>query len=245
MVLEALYHQGDLLLHHKEGKRKIYGCPEDLLPAELLQGPDPFPQGEDYTQWRVKRRIASVGLLWCKPSDAFLMIRNLTGTGRSEAFQTLLQDGDICAVTVEGMKEPLYLVREHLPFLEAARAGEAHPPRCEFLAPLDNLLWDRKLIAALFSFDYKWEVYTPLAQRQFGHYVIPVLWGTAFVGRLEAVVDRKTQTLCLRHLWLEPGVVMTEELEEQLREAAGRFSRFNGCTSVDETGLRQPQVRES
>lgn len=243
MVLEALYHQGDLLLHHKEGKRKIYACPEDLLPTELLRRPDPFPQGEGYTKWRVKRRIASVGLLWCRPSDAFLMIRNLTGTGRREAFQSLLQDGDICAVSVEGVKDPLYLVREHLPFLEDVKAGVLQPQRCEFLAPLDNLLWDRKLIAALFGFDYKWEVYTPLAQRKYGHYVIPVLWGTTFMGRLEAVVERKTQTLYLRNLWLEPDVVMTKELEEKMREAAERFSLFNGCTAVDETGLRSPKVR--
>ena len=37
--------------------------------------------------------------------------------------------------------------------------------RMEFLGPLDNALWDRRLIEALFDFQYKWEIYTPKVQR--------------------------------------------------------------------------------
>ena len=46
-----------------------------------------------------------------------------------------------------------------------------------FIGPLDNLIWDRDLIRWLFEFDYTWEVYKPAAQRQYGHYVLPVLYG--------------------------------------------------------------------
>lgn len=40
------------------------------------------------------------------------------------------------------------------------------------------MLWDRKLIRALFGFTYSWEIYTPAAQRRYGYYVRPAAGGT-------------------------------------------------------------------
>ncbi|MFD0618752.1 DNA glycosylase AlkZ-like family protein [Paenibacillus sp. GCM10027629] len=37
--------------------------------------------------------------------------------------------------------------------------------RSSILAPLDNLIWDRTLIKELFDFEYRWEVYKPVAER--------------------------------------------------------------------------------
>ena len=36
----------------------------------------------------------------------------------------------------------------------------------------------------LFDFDYKWEIYTPAAQRKYGFYVLPILYGERFIGRI-------------------------------------------------------------
>ena len=50
------------------------------------------------------------------------------------------------------------------------------------IAPLDNLLWDLKLIETLFDFRYTWEVYKPADKRDYGYYVLPVLYGDRFVA---------------------------------------------------------------
>ena len=34
----------------------------------------------------------------------------------------------------------------------------------ELIAPLDCLMWDRRLIEALFGFAYKWEIYTQIGR---------------------------------------------------------------------------------
>jgi len=39
-------------------------------------------------------------------------------------------------------------------------------PQASFIAPLDNLLWDRKLIKEVFGFEYVWEVYKPISERR-------------------------------------------------------------------------------
>ena len=68
----------------------------------------------------------------------------------------------------------------------------------EFLAPLDNLIWDRELIKELFDFDYKWEIYTPVKDRKFGYYVLPVLYGEDFAGRIETARNKKNNRFIIK-----------------------------------------------
>ena len=74
-----------------------------------------------------------------------------------------------------------------------------------FLAPLDPLAWDRDLLLRLWGFDYRWEVYVPAAKRRWGYYVLPLLYGDRFVGRIEPRIDRRTGTLRILGLWWEDG----------------------------------------
>jgi hypothetical protein len=58
------------------------------------------------------------------------------------------------------------------------------------LAPLDPLIYDRRVTARLWGFDYTWEVYTPPAKRVRGYYALPVLAGTEIVGHVDPKADR-------------------------------------------------------
>ena len=104
--------------------------------------------------------------------------------------------------------------------------------RLEFLAPLDPMLWDRKLIEALWDYQYSWEIYTPAVKRKYGYYVLPMLWGQEFIGRIEAVADRKSSALNVRNIWLEPGVRQTKKLNAALASAIRRLARFNSCEQI-------------
>lgn len=50
------------------------------------------------------------------------------------------------------------------------------------LAPFDPIVWDRRRFALLWSWSYKFEAYTPAAQRQFGYYALPLLWRDQVIG---------------------------------------------------------------
>ena len=63
------------------------------------------------------------------------------------------------------------------------------------LAPLDPLIYDRRVTAALWNFDYTWEVYTPEHKRQRGYYALPVLAGTELVGHVDSKADRAKKKL--------------------------------------------------
>ena len=228
-VLEQLYTDGVLLIHHKSGTRKFYDLAEKYLPAELLAAPDPCPDESAWLDWRVLRRISAVGLLWNRRSDAWLGI-GMAAEERDAAFIRLENAGRITPVRVDGLRFPLYLLSDDLTLLESVRSGQADcKARVEFLAPLDPMLWDRKLIEALFGFQYSWEIYTPASRRKYGYYVLPVLYGDRLVGRIEPKADRKTNTLTVQNIWFEPGIRRTKTLSAMIDKAVCRLARFNGC----------------
>jgi uncharacterized protein YcaQ len=229
-ALETMYFRGELVVFNKKGTVKIYDLAENHIPAELLGAPDPHPDDFDHLCWRIKRRIGAVGLLRNGPSDAFLGIDDLRAGERCEAFSALLRRGEIIPVRAEGFPNELYCLAEDGPLLDHIRSNPQLTPRCEIIAPLDNLLWDRKLIKALFGFDYKWEVYTPKTQRKYGYYVLPVVYGDRFAGRLEAVNDRKYKRLHVKNFWPEAGADRTNGLKEALFDCIERFAAFNECT---------------
>jgi len=233
-VLEHLYATGELVIHHKKGTRKYYDLAERHIAPALLQAPDPLPDEHDHQKWRVLRRIGAVGMLWNHNSDAWLGIWNMKAPQREPIFTELLAQGRILPLQVEGIKGPLYCRAEDAALLDTVSRGESFKPRCEFLAPLDCMLWDRRLIRALFGFHYFWEIYTPPAQRKFGYYTLPILYGENFAGRIEAVSDSKASVLHVKNVWFEDGVRQTKALDRALDMRIRRFAKFNGCKTIDD-----------
>ena len=231
-VLEQLYTDGVLLIHHKSGSRKYYDLAERYLSPELLNAENPCPDDAALLQWRIKRRIGAVGMLWNRRSDAWLGI-GMSTEQRNDAINALEAGGVIMKAEVEGIRTPLFFLAGDMPLMEAVRQGEYDPkPRLEFLAPLDPVLWDRRLIEALWDYHYKWEIYTPVNQRKYGHYVLPMLYGDRFVGRIEAAADRKAATLVVRNIWYEDGVRQTKKLAGAIEGACRRLAKFNDCVQI-------------
>ncbi|MBO2516367.1 MAG: winged helix-turn-helix domain-containing protein, partial [Clostridiales bacterium] len=153
-VLEQLYTDGVLLIHHKTGSRKYYDLADEYFDPALLNAPDPNPDDAVFLRWRIRRRIGAVGLLWNRRSDAWLGI-DMTPEQREDAFRKLEDAGEIAPVKVEGISNALYLLSIDIPLMEKVLRNETDAkPRLEFLAPLDPMLWDRKLIEALWGYRY-------------------------------------------------------------------------------------------
>ena len=228
-ALETMYFRGDLVVHHKKGTIKYYDLTENCIAAGLLNTPEPYPDELDHQKWRVLRRIGAVGLLWNKPSDAWLNIWGLKSVERNEIFRRLLEEEKILEITVDGIKDKLYCLSDDRSLLETVLQEPRLKARCELIAPLDNMLWDRRLIKALFDFDYKWEIYTPEIQRKYGYYVLPLLYGERFIGRVEAICDRREKTLIAKNIWYENGIRHTKKLQTAIDKCLCRFAHFNGC----------------
>ncbi len=233
-VLEQLYSVGDLVIHHKNGTRKFYDLAQRHIPQPLLHAEDPFPNDFEHLKWRILRRIGAVGLLWDHASDAWLNLLGLTTQQRHAAFNCLVEQDALIPIQVEGIRTPLYCRAEDEALLEEILETEkSFFPRCALLAPLDPFLWDRKLIRALFGFEYSWEIYTPAEKRKFGAYVLPIIYGERFVGRIEAIAQQKNRTLIIKNIWYEKEIQRTRALLQALEHAVIRFARFNRCKKIE------------
>jgi uncharacterized protein YcaQ len=221
-VLEKLYYEGELIVHHKSNTRKYYDLASKCLSEAILLEVDPNISIEDYHAWHVLRRISSVGLLWEKASDAFLGIHNFKAIDRKRTFKRLLDEGKIIEVHVSDIKEPLFMAFENREYLDE----KLFQPRLEFIAPLDNLMWDRKLIETIFGFRYRWEIYTPIHKRQYGYYVLPMIFGDAFVGRVEFRRDEHTKKSFLKNIWWEDGFSRKSIPDGVFDDTVDRFMAF-------------------
>jgi uncharacterized protein YcaQ len=208
-ILEALAEAGILGIARREGNLRVYDLVERLFPAELL---DERRDEREQLRHRMLSRYRGNGLL-----GAGGPIELWYGTGRfarerSEVRAELIEAGRLLPVEVDGLKGERFIVADERPILDQAERevsaglspGETDPT-VAFLAPLDPLVWDRDLLRRLFDFDYLWEVYVPAAKRQWGYYVLPILHGDRFVGRIEPRIDRRARTLRIVNLYWEEG----------------------------------------
>jgi uncharacterized protein YcaQ len=64
----------------------------------------------------------------------------------------------------------------------ASAKWRVDPGRARLLAPFDPVVWDRRRFELLWGWTYKFEAYTPAAQRTMGHYALPLLVGDRVLG---------------------------------------------------------------
>ena len=233
-VLEALWYGGEVVLHHRERARRFYGLTSRFLPPSVMDCADPFPDDASYFRWHTLRRIRGVGMLRDRPGSAWLGIDGFGSAARSAAFRDLFDNGDLVPVQIEGLpaQQPYYIATQDLPVLERALRDGA-PGHARMLAPLDNLIWDRRMVSEIFGFDYTWEVYTPVVKRKYGHYVLPVMLGGRFVARFEPEPHRAGRPLVVRHWWWEDDAGTDQEVRGAVESALERFAAYLGAESIE------------
>ena len=206
-VLEALAISGVIALVRRDGNRRVYDLTERLFPAELLaQRP---PEAEQLRH-KLLSRYRAHGLLGMAGGQSEVWLGTAaTAAERYRSRDALIEAGTLRPVEVEGVRGQRLVLAEEWPLLEAARdavaGGRPLDAGVAFVAPLDPIVWDRELLRSLWDFDYIWEVYVPAARRRWGYYVLPLLWGDRFVGRIEPRIERGTGTLRVLDLWWEAG----------------------------------------
>jgi uncharacterized protein YcaQ len=219
-VLRALWHSGMIMTAGRKNGQHIYDLTERVVPSRLLS--QPMLEAKDAVRELVLERHRAMGLL--RPAaPAEVWSTQVLSYGKRDAMAELVQKGEILPVEVEGVKAhatPDFLLQLDQPALE---------PGVVFLAPLDQFMWDRKMIAHLFDFDYVWEVYVPEAKRRWGYYVLPVLFGDSLVARAEFWCREGVLELRRWHFETEdPGPMFFLTLERSL----GEFMQYCSATRI-------------
>lgn len=224
-VLRLLWDCGELMVHHIEGDERYYDLTERVLPPGTKL--EPISQ-EDYEDFMVRKYLWAYGL--ADTRDWKFGWVPMKSPKRREIVEEMVQLGELHHVEVEGLKSRYYILEKDLALLEEAEGTLGDD--ILFIAPLDNLIWNRHLISEVFGFDYSWEMFTVPRKRVFGCYVMPILQGTRFIGRLDPKLDRKNGIMIFNSIWME-GDGSEEIPIESLAEALHRFQVFHGALKIE------------
>jgi uncharacterized protein YcaQ len=169
-TLHKLFFHGRVLIGRRVGNRRFYDLPERVLPAATLARPE--PSAAETARWITLLKLRQRRLVMLSLAE-FRQVADLVET-----------------VAIEGCP-PLYCLREDLPLLDTAVA----PATPILMAPLDPLIYDRRVTRRLWGYNYTWEVYTPQTKRVRGYYALPLLAGVELVGHVDPKADRENKKL--------------------------------------------------
>jgi hypothetical protein len=220
-VLEAYTVAGVIGLARREGNVRYYDVIERLLPAELLA--QEVPEREQLRHKLLSRHRAH-GLLGAGGAGGtFARIAN--PDVRKELHAEAVERGELVPVEIEGLRGKRFVVAAEVAELEAPPEPA---PSVAFIAPFDSLLWDTALLEKLFGFDFVWEGFFKPEKRRWGYYVLPILFGDRFVGRIEPRIDREAARVEVIGAWWEDGFAprRAEGFVEAMHDALGAYLRF-------------------
>ncbi|MFA6289126.1 MAG: crosslink repair DNA glycosylase YcaQ family protein [Opitutaceae bacterium] len=193
-TLQKLFFHGRVLIAARKSQRRYYALPESVLPAAVLAQKHPDPQ--ELARWLVLTRLRQHRLVALKKAEL-----------------ALVEDRVQVVMTEDGPR--LYCLREDTEYFDGESAGDDRAVR--LLAPLDPIIYNRKLTEKLWDFSYTWEVYTPAHKRVRGYYALPVLSGDELVGHVDPKVDRDAGRLMIQNRSVRRGHSSADAVKELAR----------------------------
>jgi uncharacterized protein len=175
-AMQKLFFHGRLLIAQRQGIRRLYDLPERVLSAAVLKLP--APTKAETARWEALLKLRQRRLAWMKRTE-LAAIADLVQPVQ-------LKDGPL-----------LHCLISDLPLFDEVAADSPSKSGPQLIAPLDPLIYDRRVTQAVWDYDYTWEVYTPPAKRVRGYYALPVLSGHELVGHVDPKADRKAGKLTI------------------------------------------------
>lgn len=175
-TLQKLFFHGRVLIARREANRRYYDLPEKVLPAPLLNAP--APTEAETARWLAMLKLRQRRLAVLKAAE----LRLITD--------------DVMPVTLKDVQTPrLHVLRSDATLLDAASSEAKISSTPLLVAPLDPIIYDRRVTEAVWDLDYRWEVYVPPQKRVRGYYALPLLHRHAFIGYADVKAEREAGVL--------------------------------------------------
>ena len=190
-MLEILWNGGQIAISRREGTQRVWDLWEHVLP-EADELPDPVVAVELLDRQLRARGFDRTG--WGGALEAGELPFRARGGGVPAGRWRGGSGGDrpaargvACPRRRAGRAGRRRLAAAHHAARPVRSAGRGPRPRAE-----------------LFDFRFKLEIYIPVAKREFGYYVLPILHGDRLIGRIDPVMDRKRGVFTVNAVYAEP-----------------------------------------
>ena len=229
MALEYLYDSGEVMIANRVNFQRVYDRRERVLPDWV---DTTEPTHEEMVRFRLEMAVRALGV--CQPMQA----AEYAYLGRSQvrpALADMIAAGVLVEVEGEllgGGVAALVIHRDNLEWLERAGDGALTPAHTAFLSPFDSLFWARGRDEELWNFRNVLEAYKREPDRIYGYFSLPILQRDRLIGRMDPKLERRTGTLRIKALHLEPGIAPDEQCIADVAAALMEFLKFHGASNV-------------
>ena len=223
-ALELLFWQGKLMVSERRGFQRVYDLTERVLPDWVdTREPDEIELAQFYVRRALQSQVVA------RAREIQLHLGGATAALVKKGLETLMESGEVRLLELaEDPRQPYFALSEKL-----NEKTKMSTPRVHILSPFDNVLIQRERTRRLFQFDFALECYLPAEKRKTGYFLLPILWGERFVGRMDAQADRKRKTLILHNLVLEKDMNKPEDFLLSFAEELNGYMKFNGCQHIE------------
>ncbi|MCJ7425477.1 winged helix DNA-binding domain-containing protein [Candidatus Bathyarchaeota archaeon] len=242
MMLTFLKAQGKIMIAGRNKGQRLWDLTEHFLPSWVSREK---LSDDKIVHHAVEKSLRALGVARAEHIKRHY-IRGCYG-GLEGALTELESEGQIVKMEIrEGQaswRGTWYVHADDLSLVDRLETGDWEP-RTSLLSPFDNLISDRLRAEQLFCFSYRFEVYVPKLQRKYGCYVMPILHGDRFIGRIDPVMDRKNGILTIKAVCAEPDAPKSNEAVQAIANAIEELRAFLGAKEI-QYGSRVPAVWKS
>jgi uncharacterized protein YcaQ len=225
--IEYLWRVGGMAVAGRVGQAKVYDLASRVIPVECYRA---RVGKQEYVDWACRESLRRLGAATPAQIAHFY---DAVSTKEAQTWCERNVGTKLTSVRVEladrSLSRPVYTAADWVKRLEEVPRA---PGKLRLLSPFDPLIRDRNRTSQIFGFDYTVEIFVPPAKRKYGYYVLPILEGERFVGRINLKLDRKKNRLDVLGLWWEQGVKVTAQRRARLKRQLERQARFAGMDEV-------------
>ncbi|MFT6408543.1 MAG: hypothetical protein ACJAQ6_001963 [Arenicella sp.] len=213
IALEQLFMQGELMVSKRRGFQKVFDLTERVLPDNINRL---MPSTVEHYDHLILSFLRAHGI---GTSAEISYLRKGLKVPINLRCRELVEDQQLIELEVAGK---VYFA---LSSFQSVLDQRCSLSKIKILSPFDNLLIQRQRMRDLFNFDYQIECYVTAKKRKHGYFVLPILRGQEFVGRMDAKIDRKTQLMTVSKLFFETDNYL--DLRQDLAQTMQQFLSFN------------------
>ncbi len=193
-LLEFMVLRGEVAIAGRRGGDRLWDLASRVYPDDQVIA------GDEARRRRNERRLRALGIARARGPECPVEPADVGEAGE--------------AAVVEGVKGTWRV--------DPAGLGQSFSGRAALLSPFDRLIHDRKRMVELFAFDYQLEMYKPAGKRRWGYFALPILYGDALVGKLDATADRKAGVLRVSavHQDVPFGRAMSAAVDSEIEDLA-------------------------
>jgi uncharacterized protein len=225
-MLAILWERGEVAVAGRAGQARLWDLADRVLPLGAVRR-TPMRMREAVTV-AAERSLRALGV--ATPLQIGRHFIRGRYNGLPAVLRTLERKGRIHRVELDAVPGEWLVHADDLGLLRQF-ADDVPARRSTLLSPFDNLICDRERTAQLFDFDFRLEIYAPVAKRRYGFFVMPVLAGDRLIGRIDPRYDRRERRLVVNAVHREPGV-SGSELEDAVSPALEDLAAFLGAEEI-------------